>query len=61
MGRQEPDGDSGQMMRAMVDSSATGRVGTPDDIAVIVHFIATVQPNYLTGEIIDVDGGAFIN
>jgi 3-oxoacyl-[acyl-carrier protein] reductase len=38
-----------------------GRVGTPDDIAVIVHFIATVQPNYLTGEIIDVDGGAFIN
>lgn len=38
-----------------------GRIGTPDDIAVIVHFIATVQPNYLTGEIIDVDGGAFIN
>ncbi len=38
-----------------------GRIGTPDDIAVIVQFIATVQPNYLTGEIIDVDGGAFIN
>jgi 3-oxoacyl-[acyl-carrier protein] reductase len=38
-----------------------GRIGTPDDIAVIVQFIATVEPNYLTGEIIDVDGGAFIN
>jgi 3-oxoacyl-[acyl-carrier protein] reductase len=38
-----------------------GRIGTPDDIAVIVQFMATVQPNYLTGEIIDVDGGAFIN
>jgi len=38
-----------------------GRIGTPDDIAVIVEFIATVHPNYLTGEIIDVDGGAFIN
>ncbi|MGY3364246.1 3-oxoacyl-[acyl-carrier protein] reductase [Bradyrhizobium sp. GM2.4] len=38
-----------------------GRIGTPDDIAVIVQFLATVQPNYLTGEIIDVDGGAFIN
>ncbi|MDF0520127.1 SDR family oxidoreductase [Bradyrhizobium yuanmingense] len=38
-----------------------GRIGTPDDIAVIVQFIATVQPSYLTGEIIDVDGGAFIN
>ena len=38
-----------------------GRIGTPDDIAVIVQFLATVEPNYLTGEVIDVDGGAFVN
>ncbi len=37
------------------------RVGTPDDIAVVVEFLATVEPNFITGEIIDVDGGMWIN
>lgn len=38
-----------------------GRLGTPDDIAVVVTFLATAEPMYLTGEVIDVDGGANIN
>ncbi|HET8993496.1 MAG TPA: SDR family oxidoreductase, partial [Rhodococcus sp. (in: high G+C Gram-positive bacteria)] len=33
MGRQELSGESGQRMQSMVDMSATGRLGTPDDIA----------------------------
>jgi 3-oxoacyl-[acyl-carrier protein] reductase len=38
-----------------------GRVGTPEDVAVVIAFLATVEPNYLTGEIIDVDGGQWVN
>lgn len=38
-----------------------GRVGTPEDIAVIVAFLATAEPLFMTGEVIDVDGGANIN
>ncbi len=38
-----------------------GRVGTPDDVAAVVEFLATVTPCYLTGEVIDVDGGQWVN
>ncbi len=38
-----------------------GRVGTPEDIAVVVGFLATAEPLFMTGEVIDVDGGANIN
>lgn len=37
------------------------RIGTPDDIAVVVEFLATVHPCFITGEVIDVDGGQWIN
>jgi len=38
-----------------------GRIGTPEDIAEVVAFLATVNPNFITGEVIDVDGGQWIN
>lgn len=38
-----------------------GRVGTPEDIAVVVEFLATADPLFMTGEVIDVDGGSNIN
>lgn len=37
------------------------RIGTPDDVGVIVNMLATVEPLYMTGEVIDLDGGAYIN
>jgi 3-oxoacyl-[acyl-carrier protein] reductase len=37
------------------------RVGTPDDVAVVIEFLATAEPNFMTGEIIDIDGGRWIN
>jgi NAD(P)-dependent dehydrogenase (short-subunit alcohol dehydrogenase family) len=57
MGRQELEGDSGQMMQAMVDSSATGRVGTPDDIAAAADFLLSPAASFITGIDLLVDGG----
>ena len=37
------------------------RLGTPEDIAQVVAFLATVTPCFLTGEVIDVDGGQWVN
>lgn len=37
------------------------RLGTPADIAEVIYFLGASQPCYLTGEIIDVDGGQWIN
>jgi|MGYP001198485316 3-oxoacyl-[acyl-carrier protein] reductase len=37
------------------------RVGTPDDVAVVVEFLATMEPCYMTGEVLDVDGGQWVN
>lgn len=48
--------------RDLIENSIPmARLGTPQDVAVVVAFLATVEPNYLTGEIIDVDGGQWVN
>lgn len=48
-------------MQRIAAGTPLGRVGTPEDIAVVVAFLATVEPCFITGEVIDVDGGANIN
>ena len=37
------------------------RLGQPEDIAEVVAFLATVTPMFITGEVIDVDGGQWVN
>lgn len=46
---------------AIVNSIPMERMGTPEDIAEVVAFLATVEPCFITGEVIDVDGGQWIN
>ncbi|MFE5209966.1 SDR family oxidoreductase [Streptomyces sp. NPDC056600] len=57
MGRQELAGDSGAQMRAMVEASGTGRVGTPDDIAAAAAFLLGPEATFITGNDLLVDGG----
>lgn len=38
-----------------------GRLGTPEDIAEVVAFLASTSPMFINGEVIDVDGGQYIN
>jgi 3-oxoacyl-[acyl-carrier protein] reductase len=36
---------------------ALGRFGTPEDVANVVAFLASDDSNYVTGQVIDIDGG----
>jgi 3-oxoacyl-[acyl-carrier protein] reductase len=46
---------------AILPQIPLARFGEPDDIAVVIEFLATATPMFLTGEIIDVDGGQYVN
>ena len=51
----ESYGADGQ--RALVQNIALKRLGTPDDIANAVLFFASEQANWITGQVLSVDGG----
>ncbi len=57
MGREELSGESGQVMRAMIDASGTARLGTPLDIANAVAFLLGPESTFITGTDVLVDGG----
>ena len=45
----------------LVRTIPLARLGTPEDIAQVVVFLATVTPCFMTGEVLDVDGGQWVN
>ena len=57
MGAAELAGPIGDGMRSMVEMSGTGRLGTPDDIAAAVEFLASPAASFITGTDLRVDGG----
>lgn len=48
---------SDDAMRMLTGMSALGRLGTPDDIAQIILFLASPTSGWLTGQIIQASGG----
>jgi NAD(P)-dependent dehydrogenase (short-subunit alcohol dehydrogenase family) len=57
MGQQELASPVGEGMRAMIAMSATGRIGTPDDIAAATAFLLGPNASFITGTDLLVDGG----
>lgn len=49
--------ESDEAMHALSSMAALGRIGTPDDIAQIVLFLASPASGWLTGQIIQASGG----
>ncbi|MGZ4576200.1 MAG: SDR family oxidoreductase [Mycobacterium sp.] len=57
MGQEELASPVGDGMRAMIAMSATGRIGTPDDIASATAFLLGPSASFITGTDLLVDGG----
>jgi NAD(P)-dependent dehydrogenase (short-subunit alcohol dehydrogenase family) len=58
MGRAELAGPFGEVMRTMIETSGTQRLGTADDIAAVVEFLVSPAASFITGTDVLVDGGA---
>ncbi|MFD9547924.1 SDR family oxidoreductase [Nocardia salmonicida] len=58
MGQEELAGESGASMREMIAHSASGRIGTAEDIATAATFLLDPASGFVTGTDLLVDGGA---
>ena len=47
--------------QALTDQIPLGRLGSPEDVAAAVGFLASAEGGYITGATIDVNGGMFMN
>ena len=50
-----------ESIEGLADRIPVGRVGEPDDVAACVAFLCSDSSSYITGEVIDVNGGFLID
>ena len=46
-----------EIKQEIMDNSSLGRLGTPEDVAGVVSFLASEKSEFITGQVIGVDGG----
>ena len=46
-----------ERLKYMKSQIAAGRFGTPEDVAYLVSFLASDRSSYITGQVIQIDGG----
>lgn len=51
----------GELMAEWVSNIPMGRVGTGDDVAGLVTFLASDDAGYITGQTVNIDGGMFMS
>lgn len=50
---------SAEAQDAMVSSTAVGRAGVPNDVASVVSYLASLDSGFVTGAVIDLNGGSY--
>jgi 3-oxoacyl-[acyl-carrier protein] reductase len=51
------DIDGTPARQALVSRAPAGRLGTPEEIARVISFLASDRASFITGECVTVDGG----
>ena len=46
-----------ELQSQTIGNTALGRLGTPSDVADVVAFLASQDARWITGQVIDADGG----
>jgi NAD(P)-dependent dehydrogenase (short-subunit alcohol dehydrogenase family) len=46
-----------EILKRVLESTALGRIGSPEEIGRVVAFLASDDASYLTGEVVVIDGG----
>ena len=49
--------DPAAKMRDQIDSTLLGRLGRPEEIASVIHFLVSDEASFMTGSIVVADGG----
>ena len=57
LARDEMTGPGAENYREMIETSATGRVGTPDEVAAVAAFLLGPEAGFITGSDLLMDGG----
>jgi len=52
---------SEERRREIISSIPLGRLGKPEDVAEAIIFLASDEASFITGEILDVNGGALMD
>ena len=50
---------SPEAQRSMIAQTSVGRGGIPDDVAAVVSYLASLDAGFVTGTIVDVNGGSY--
>ena len=53
-------GLSAELKQKMLEQTPLGRMGTPDDIASAVRFLVSEEAGFITGHVLDVNGGIYM-
>jgi 3-oxoacyl-[acyl-carrier protein] reductase len=53
-------GLSAELKQKMLEQTPLGRMGTPDDIASAVKFLVSEEAGFITGHVLDVNGGIYM-
>ena len=49
-----------ETQKMLVEETPLGRLGTPEDIAHAVAFLASEKASFLTGQVLSADGGFIV-